>query len=46
MRASVKAALGIRDRRPYKEKVEVEPGLVRSYLKAKKEKVCPLVEFV
>ena len=34
------------DRRPYKEKVKVEPGLLRLYLRAKKEKVCPLVEFV
>lgn len=33
------------DRRPYKEKVKVEPGLLRLYLRAKKEKVCPLIEF-
>ena len=29
-----------REPRPYKK-----PGLVRSYLKARKEKVCPLLEF-
>ncbi len=28
------------------ENKEPEPGLLRSYIKAKKDKVCPLIEFV
>ena len=36
------ALLVIRDRRPYNR----EPGLVYLYLKAKKDKVCPIITFV
>lgn len=31
--------------RPKKEKVVREPGLLASYLKARKEKVCPIIKF-
>jgi len=34
----------VRDRRP--NRAPAEPGLVRLYLKAKKDRVCPLITFV
>jgi len=34
----------IRDRRP--DRAPAEPGLVRLYLRAKKDRVCPLITFV
>lgn len=30
---------------PRRDSAKREPGLLRSYLKAKKDKVCPLIEF-
>jgi len=34
------------DKKPKVTKIPKEPGLIRSWVSAKKNKVCPLIEFV